>query len=536
MISLKPVACKQCESVFCRECLNTWLKKHNTCPLRCKNFDINEEPRLVKNILSKFYYSCKNCKNKICLNDFDHHSQTCSESKINCNDCNQLIRKSFLPTHLKLFCENATVQCDLCKSIVKRKNLGSAETELNATSAFYLKRIKELEKELSKKDEMIEGLQMSIQNLTKKEVDNQIKKKRDSANNIIIDLNDNKEQIKFENDLVKITGNIEQTYLSVDVPSLGNNIKSMLLMNNIDYIEGSLIAMSFTNGCLMIYSIQTNIFTKIQAHINNIISLKYIYLSQTNKVVLYTISIDQTIVMWDSNNFGCLKTLKISYSITSACFLDNDFLVIGDNKGFLHLYDLNILEEILSSNVCKEKINNIKYISQKKLICCTIENKVLLVDLFTLNKISESKIVLDSKYVDIEYYSNSDRLFCITEKGSVYNVQLDLDTKKVDKILDLKIQSRHQLKVSEKKGVGIIYIFSPFYQLSIFSVKQLEEKLHLENIYLITDKTLIFFGCQLVNPINIVEIENLEEDSVNFIYANKTGRIWKGEIKLKKKI
>ncbi len=186
MISLKPVACKQCESVFCRECLNTWLKKHNTCPLRCKNFDINEEPRLVKNILSKFYYSCRNCKNKICLNDFDHHSQTCSESRINCNDCNQLIRKSFLPTHLKLFCENATVQCDLCKSIVKRKNLGFTETELNATSAFYLKRIKELEKELTKKEEIIEGLQMSIQNLTKKDVDNQLKNKRDSANNIMI--------------------------------------------------------------------------------------------------------------------------------------------------------------------------------------------------------------------------------------------------------------------------------------------------------------------------------------------------------------
>ena len=56
MISIKPVACKQCESVFCRDCLMMWKEKKNTCPLRCKNFVINEEPRLVKNILSKFTF------------------------------------------------------------------------------------------------------------------------------------------------------------------------------------------------------------------------------------------------------------------------------------------------------------------------------------------------------------------------------------------------------------------------------------------------------------------------------------------------
>ena len=534
MISIKPVSCKQCESVFCRDCLTKWHEKNNTCPIRCKDFAINEEPRLVKNILSKFYYLCKNCKNKICLNEFENHSQFCSETKICCPDCYQLIRKTFLSTHSKFFCENATVQCLLCRSLVKRKIIESNNSDLNPVSSFYLNRIKELEKELGRKNDIIEGLEMSIQNLNRNKIEDHLSLEQ-NANNIIINV-ENKEEITYNNDLIKITGYLEKNVVRTDIKEFAQNTYSLVLINNLDFIEGFLIVFGLTNGLIISYSLQTKIFTKIHAHSNNILKIKLYYLNNTKKTVLFSISLDQTISMWEISNFSCFKTVKLSYILCSAHFLENDFLITADSKGLLHLYDLSNLEEVLNSKVSNEKIGKMNYVSKKSQICCVIENKILLVDLFTLNKVIEKKIVLDSKLSDILFFEKNDCFLCISEKGSIYSIPSDLNSQQVDKIKDFYLVAKYQMIVFEEHGSGILFVFAPFIGLSIFLTKINDNKINLEQIKIIADKTcLSFCPIRISQPVEISPSNSQKNDeSLTFIYNNKSGNVFKGHIIISK--
>jgi hypothetical protein len=159
LISLHPVTCKKCESVFCKQCIENWKKQKNTCPLRCTPLEIKEENRIIKNILSKFFYKCQICLNKINLADFDEHQKICHQDLQTCDCCGEVMMSYLMNTHIKLFCPEVLETCNACGSHVKRKLMKQHEEPKDISE---YNKIKLLENELKLKDEIIHQLQSKV--------------------------------------------------------------------------------------------------------------------------------------------------------------------------------------------------------------------------------------------------------------------------------------------------------------------------------------------------------------------------------------
>jgi hypothetical protein len=55
----KPVACQQCETHFCANCITQWLNKNpNQCPMRCDNFVQRPCSKFIARQLAKLQIVC----------------------------------------------------------------------------------------------------------------------------------------------------------------------------------------------------------------------------------------------------------------------------------------------------------------------------------------------------------------------------------------------------------------------------------------------------------------------------------------------
>ncbi len=58
-IKQNPIMCIKCQNSFCSNCIDDWKKKSNECPFKCPNPEYTL-CRIVKNLLSKLNFKCKN--------------------------------------------------------------------------------------------------------------------------------------------------------------------------------------------------------------------------------------------------------------------------------------------------------------------------------------------------------------------------------------------------------------------------------------------------------------------------------------------
>ncbi len=55
----KPIACQQCETHFCSNCITQWLNKNpNQCPMRCDNFVQRPCSKFIVRQLAKLQIVC----------------------------------------------------------------------------------------------------------------------------------------------------------------------------------------------------------------------------------------------------------------------------------------------------------------------------------------------------------------------------------------------------------------------------------------------------------------------------------------------
>ena len=92
----EPMRCKECQNIYCKTCIDDWLKKNNICPGNCIN------PAYVqsddkKGVLSLLKFRCQNCKEEIKYNDVE--------------------------SHLNSGCETSRTESKLIESIYKKKKL-----------------------------------------------------------------------------------------------------------------------------------------------------------------------------------------------------------------------------------------------------------------------------------------------------------------------------------------------------------------------------------------------------------------------------
>jgi hypothetical protein len=127
MISLTPVICKKCETVFCNECTNNWKKKTNECPMRCKPFDIIEYDKTVLKVqIESIKLKCPNeflgCKEKISYRDMRKHESNCLYVFIKCDKCNEEVLSFEMINHLLDSCKKCIFQCTYCETNLSMKN------------------------------------------------------------------------------------------------------------------------------------------------------------------------------------------------------------------------------------------------------------------------------------------------------------------------------------------------------------------------------------------------------------------------------
>lgn len=74
----QPLQCVKCENLFCKNCIEEWRKKSDSCPYKCQNFELKEN-KIIKNILSNLKFKCKNgCDIQIPYNDLkEHYEEKC---------------------------------------------------------------------------------------------------------------------------------------------------------------------------------------------------------------------------------------------------------------------------------------------------------------------------------------------------------------------------------------------------------------------------------------------------------------------------
>lgn len=115
-----PTQCPTCESLFCRNCIQSWIQANNKCPNRCAtdNNPIKPFGRALKSIYNSFEIKCKNfhiCGKTPKLSDLESHEK-------NCKPClNWKICKKFLQNDQENHCSE---HCFLTMQVMEENDNG----------------------------------------------------------------------------------------------------------------------------------------------------------------------------------------------------------------------------------------------------------------------------------------------------------------------------------------------------------------------------------------------------------------------------
>jgi hypothetical protein len=469
LISLNPVICKKCESVFCKLCIDNWAKQKNSCPLRCKPLEIQADSRIIRNILSKFTYRCDICLNNIRLSDHEEHQTQCNQDLLTCELCGDIMMQYFMNTHLKLFCPNVAQTCGTCGASVKRKDV---------KESVQVDRLAQLENELRLKDSIIHNLQMKIpkqgnimcKQLVSSDI-NDVSVSDSSINQYRIKLNFTKEKELARLNLNDITGHKKKLIMV--------NYLTFFKLNGFNYL---IIACS--TGDIIIHNLAENkVLATKNLHSDNFTQLKK--LSIGDKEYLITSSFDRTICITGLDN---LETVKHNLDIPATCFLvgvSNDLMYYGDLKGNIKLILLSDFQVVLFKNIHKSRIVNIEYTDNRDNLITYAKDKY-----FCLLNPSNLNIV---KAINIDYLITSsirldNLIFFTTDIGEIYKFDKD------DMNLLIK---KYRPNYNVEKG-----------QFEINGYK-LGDKTYLTNSLAGKGVEFYFYEGDKVNTIHTMKIENL---------------------------
>jgi len=435
-ISLNPVTCIKCESVFCKECIENWMKKSNKCPFRCDNFQLNEDSRILKNILSKFQYICDKCSNKVSLEDYASHQKICSEDLINCiNSCGEIIKRSFSDTHIRLFCSNTLMKCKCCGSELRRKDFPLKEGSENILEN---NRIKELENELKIKDEIL-----SVYISKNKELLEKSNLKIGLDNSFIPFMQDDRS--KKSSRLLKM--------INIKTLLKKENSNSLMIINHLDIIyfnnENHLI-LSVTSGDVIHYNFTHDKLVKVyNLHKDNITDLKTVRNSSTGEIEIITTSFDSHISSFNLIT-GEIKTKRLN-QIASCIIISisNDILIIGDMAGFIRMLIFDGFEEIINKQAHNARITTIQYTDNKEfLISFAKDNSISLTDIIGFNVIKHIKN--DVQILASVSFHKLNTVYATNDKGDIYSYI------KTDKnLIGMKLQNNFNNSSSKLYGYSL---------------------------------------------------------------------------------
>ena len=71
-IIIDPMICNNCQTVYCKNCIEKWSKIDKRCPKRCIN-PIYQKCLKIQKLLSKLTFNCEKCRNIINYDEIEKH-------------------------------------------------------------------------------------------------------------------------------------------------------------------------------------------------------------------------------------------------------------------------------------------------------------------------------------------------------------------------------------------------------------------------------------------------------------------------------
>ena len=129
-IIYKPYECEICGSLFCKNCINEWLKLNIRCPLKCEKFKLIEACSTTKKLLNLIKLKCVNYPECDLISnywDIIKHEENCKCNKFKCPyyPCQFLGNFQELKNHIINLCNYVNVECGICKCSIQKQNFDS---------------------------------------------------------------------------------------------------------------------------------------------------------------------------------------------------------------------------------------------------------------------------------------------------------------------------------------------------------------------------------------------------------------------------
>ncbi len=126
-----PVECSECNTAYCKACIDMWRTHNPTCPNRCSNAKLQKPHKLRLAMLNNLQVSCENeeagCKAVTTIGEMEKHVGECPYRQIHCPNqrCPYKGMEKDMKEHEKV-CEYEMVVCDKgCDQPVLRREINN---------------------------------------------------------------------------------------------------------------------------------------------------------------------------------------------------------------------------------------------------------------------------------------------------------------------------------------------------------------------------------------------------------------------------
>jgi hypothetical protein len=120
MVSVNPIMCKKCETIFCPDCIEDWKKRSNVCPMRCSPMElIKTDKTIIRQQINKIKLFCPyekyGCFEKVLFNEVTRHERICEYRPVECDKCKEKVSLITYIDHLYVGCKDRMIKCSLCE-------------------------------------------------------------------------------------------------------------------------------------------------------------------------------------------------------------------------------------------------------------------------------------------------------------------------------------------------------------------------------------------------------------------------------------